>query len=154
MTENVADLQERRNGTEEPEEQQGRSLEDIINTLEVDPDYTPQYDLREWTGKDTRKIMRLANKIRNTDDVKNAAVQGGMEAAAFELFGVFMEELEEEVFPWLADLAQKKPEELADEPGAPEFDIALDLVKSNEGFLKALRSALRLGREIARLFGR
>lgn len=161
MTENITGLDERRNGAEpdtdagadkEPEKK-GRTLEEVVESLKPDPDYEPQYQLREWTGKDTRKLMRLANKVRNTEDVKRAAIEGGIEAAGLELLGVFMEELEGEVFPWLADLAGKTTDELADEPGAPEIDIALDLLKSNKGFLGALRSALRLSREIMRLFG-
>ncbi len=132
---------------------QSFDLEAFIDKLKPDPDHVPVYEIQPMKAKHTRLLIGMIRKVRNAEGVRNAALQGGMEAAVIELFGALLDEVEDEILPLMAELAGMTMEELDEKPGAAPFDIAGDLMNS-EGFLSALASALRLVKAGQKLFGR
>lgn len=130
-----------------------RSLEDILGKLKPDPDHVPQYNIRKFKGKDTQRLVKLVRKVRSAESIQQAAVYGGMNAAAFEMFGVLLDEMEDEIIPFITDLAGMTVEAADEEHGGVYFDILTDLL-NDERFLGALKSALRLVEAGKKLFGR
>lgn len=132
---------------------QSFDLEAFIDQLKPDPDYVATYEIQPMKAKHTRRLIGMIRKVRNNDGIRNAAMQGGMEAAAIELFGALFDEVEDEILPLMAELAGMTMEELDEKPGSAPFEIANDLMNSL-GFLSALASALRLVKAGQKLFGR
>ncbi len=132
---------------------QSFDLEAFIDKLKPDPDYVATYEIQSMKAKHTRRLIGMIRKVRNNDAIRSAAVQGGMEAAAMELFGTLLDEVEDEILPLMAELAGMTMEELDEKPGSAPFDLANDLMNST-GFLSALASALRLVKAGQKLFGR
>lgn len=128
-------------------------LETFIDKLKPDPDYVATYEIQPMKAKHTRRLIGMIRKVRSAEGVRNAALQGGMEAAVVELFGALLDEVEDEILPLMSELAGMTMQELDEKPGAAPFEIANDLMNS-EGFLSALVGALRLVKAGQKLFGR
>lgn len=132
---------------------QSFDLEAFIDQLKPDPDYVATYEIQSMRAKHTRRLIGMIRKVRSGDGVRNAAMQGGMEAAVVELFGALLDEVEDEILPLMAELGGMTMEELDEKPGSAPFDLANDLMNSS-GFLSALAGALRLVKAGQKLFGR
>lgn len=138
---------------DEADKKEPLTLEAALGNLKPDEDYTPVYEIRKVTTKDFKRIVGMIRKIRNNEGLQAALASGDGTQAMNAGFSLLLEELEEEFIPFLADLAQKTPEEFDEEPFGAVFDILNDL-KAEPNFLSALRSATYFVMTGKRLFGR
>ncbi len=136
---------------DEQDKREPLTLEDMLGRLQPDSDYKPVYKIRTVKTKDTKRLINMIRKVRNNERIFEAAKTLNTGHIANETFGVLLEELEEEFFPFLADLADL--ENLDEEPASAPFDILNDLM-NDDGFLGALKSASRLVIAGKKLFGR
>jgi hypothetical protein len=135
-------------------EEKKASLADIIARAKVDPNYVPNYRIRTITGADFSKLIGMIRGTRDNEQLAGVIRAGGtQETIALGVFGALIDEVEEEVVPFVLDLAGKSVEEYRTGEASMLFDIMTDLINS-ESFLSVLASALRFVVAGQKLFGR
>lgn len=142
-----AELRER----DEAEQKEPVSLEEILERFTPDPEYKPVYKLRELKGRDSKMIMGMIRQIRDDERILSAVNGQAGDAAVSQILDALLEKLEDEITPWLADVAQIEDPEEAE--FFWEFDVGNDLM-NDEAFLKRLRSGARFVMAGRKLFGR
>lgn len=127
-----------------------KSTSDLPEALQPDPNYVPTYEFRRLHSGDTLKIWRWVRAAQAEDTIRDAVMNGGPGAAQYAVIDVLMDKVEDEVMPWLYDMAglgDKSEEELdADAPIAVIADLA-----NHADFLRVFNSASRVSHAIKRI---